>query len=574
MVRFGLHMTLRSGREALVRLLVTAGAVAIGVGLLLSVAGMYHAYRTTVAKPCWQCTHQAAPGGPLLWNYGEDVYAGTTIERLDVATVGPGAPILPGLPKLPAAGEYYASPALSKLLATVPADELAARFPGNAIGTIGGGGLRSPDELAIVIGRSPTDLEALPRTIRVSRIQTAPRGLSTSQFYQFGFALGAAALLVPMLILIGTATRMAAGRREERYAAMRLVGATRMQISVVASVEAVVGAAFGAIVGLGLYLAIRPLLGELPLLGYRFFADEITPTPLGYAATLIVVPVAAAVACLAALRRVRISPLGVTRRVTPPAPRFWRVLPLIGGLALFCVPLLTDPAAQRRSPGLAVLSLVVVMLGLMIAGPWLTMAAARLLARWSRGGSGLLAARRLADNPQASFRAVSGLVLAVMVGTALAAIVPAAIASENTSQDGALRDVLRVGFVNGNRADEARTQVGLPPADAAPLLAKVAAIRGTRLIPLYHPSPADDSLPHSGPFRGSSSIISCADLTTLPVLGTCPAGARTVMLNTDVLYTDNLAALNGSLPFVTSNNVVIQHGDRSERVADDVRRGE
>jgi hypothetical protein len=178
--------------------------------------------------------------------------------------------MVPGLPKLPAAGEFYASPALSQLLATVPADELAARFPGTAVGTIGAAGLRSPDELAIVIGRSPTELEALPRTIRVSRIQTAPRGLSTSQFYQFGFALGAAALAVPMLILIGTATRMAAGRREERYAAMRLVGATRMQISVVASVEAVVGAAFGAIVGLGLNLAIQPLLGELPLLGYRF----------------------------------------------------------------------------------------------------------------------------------------------------------------------------------------------------------------------------------------------------------------------------------------------------------------
>ncbi len=45
------------------------------------------------------------------------------------------------------------------------------------------------------------------------------------------------------------------------------------------------------------------------------------------------VPVAAAVVARLALRRVNISPLGVTRRVTPAPPRAWRVLPLLAGLA-------------------------------------------------------------------------------------------------------------------------------------------------------------------------------------------------------------------------------------------------
>jgi hypothetical protein len=556
MVRFGLHMSLRGGREALVRLLVTAAAVGIGVGLLLSVLGTYHAYQTAVAKPCWECTNQSVATGTLLWNYNEDVYDGKTIERLDVATLSADAPTIPGLAHMPAAGQYAASPALAALLATVPADELRDRFPGTLAGTIGAAGLQSPDELAIVIGRPAAELASLPNTQRVSHIQTAPRGLSTSQFYQFGFALGTVALLLPLLVLIGNATRMAAGRREERYAAMRLVGATRLQISIVASIDAVVGALIGALLGLGIYALVRPLLSDIQLLGYRFFTDEITPTPWGYVGALIAVPLAAALACLASLRRVGISPLGVIRRVTPPAPRFWRALPLLAGLGVFCIPLLADPAKQRHSPGLAVLSLIVVMLGLMIAGPWLTMVAARGLARWARGGSGLLAARRLADNPRAAFRAVSGLVLAVMVGTALAAIVPAAVASENTSQDSALADVLRVGLDNGNRAKQGPNdfQAGLTPAAAAPVLAKISAIPGTKVVPLYHPSQADDALPQIGPFRGGESVIRCSDIAALPVLGTCPSGASTVMVDTSSMYTDNLAALNDALPFVTARN--------------------
>ena len=65
------------------------------------------------------------------------------------------------------------------------------------------------------------------------------------------------------------------------------------------------------------------------------------------------------------------------------------------------------------------------MIGLVIAGPWLTAAAARWCARVLNGASPLLAARRLADNPKAAFRAVRGLVLAVFLGTIVGVLVPA-----------------------------------------------------------------------------------------------------------------------------------------------------
>src|SRR5882724_10964917 len=138
MLALSLRLTLRSGREALVRLIVTAAAVTIGVAILLAVAADFNAFRTTSNKACWECTQGAAvtlsqAGQPVaagraeLWNYGDDIYDGQTIEHLDVAALGPGAPLPPGISRLPAPGQFYASPALGALLRSVPRDELGDR---------------------------------------------------------------------------------------------------------------------------------------------------------------------------------------------------------------------------------------------------------------------------------------------------------------------------------------------------------------------------------------------------------------------------------------------------------------
>ncbi len=447
MLRFGLHLTLRTGREALTRMVVTAGAVAMGVSLLLSVLGLYHAYQATIDRPCWQCTQpETTAPATLLWNMRADFYQGQLIQRLDVATLAPSAPVVPGLAEMPQPGRFYASPALAALLARVPVDQLGDRFGGTLAGTIGPAGLSSPDELAIVIGHTAPDLASQPATLRISQISTAPRDFSTSPFYRFGFALGAVALLIPVLVLIGTATRLAAARREERFAAMRLVGATVRQVGVLASIEAVAGALLGTLIGIGGYGALHPTLAGLSLIGSRFFPAEITPTGRGYLTVLAGVPVAATLAALTSLYRVRVSPLGVARKVTSPRPTAVRLLLLGAGITLFCLPLLRDPRSVRQDPRPAVFSLSLVMLGLMVAGPWLTMQTARLLARTTRRGAGLLAARRLADNPRAAYRPVSGLVLAVMVGAALATVSSATLAAQHTAQVTQLAGVLRAGF--------------------------------------------------------------------------------------------------------------------------------
>src|SRR5439155_1311613 len=119
-------------------------------------------------------TAAAAPGQPAageeLWNYGENIYAGGFIEQLDVAALGPQAPIVPGLPRLPGSGQFYASPALAALLRSTPRDQLGDRFPGTQVGLIGDTALSGPSELAVVVGYPTDPLAAPPGTTRVETV--------------------------------------------------------------------------------------------------------------------------------------------------------------------------------------------------------------------------------------------------------------------------------------------------------------------------------------------------------------------------------------------------------------------
>ena len=72
--------------------------------------------------------------------------------------------------------------------------------------------------------------------------------------------MGAVALLLPVLILIATASRLSAARREQRFAAMRLVGATPRQISGSRWWRAALQAIAGVAVGFALFFAFLLLL--------------------------------------------------------------------------------------------------------------------------------------------------------------------------------------------------------------------------------------------------------------------------------------------------------------------------
>src|SRR5207344_420429 len=119
---------------------------------------------------------------------------------------------------------------------------------------------------------------------RVSHIATGAQLQGTTNLYRLAFRLGAIAILFPLLILISTATRLSAARREERYAAIRLAGGTPGQIDVIASVDATVAALLGTLLGFGLFQLVRPAIATISFSGARFFPSYVTPTIWGYVA--------------------------------------------------------------------------------------------------------------------------------------------------------------------------------------------------------------------------------------------------------------------------------------------------
>jgi hypothetical protein len=576
-IGLGLRLVVSGGREAITRLVVLAAAVGLGVGLLLTAVAATNAAVTWNNRHAWYYTGTssvpASPAAgipPLWWHPRNDMFDGQSIDRFDVAPTGASSPVPPGIARDPGPGQYYASPALIALLHSTPADQLAGRYPGRLAGVIGDAALPSPDSLVIIVGRTPAQLAHTPDSVQVTSISTAmpgfgdqvnPQGLDYSPADPGGGASAmdlilsvvALAILTPVLIFIATATRLSAARREERFAAMRLTGATRKQVSLLAAIESTTAAVLGMAAGFGIFFGLRIPVAGIPFMGEPFFPGEVSLSLPDIAAVAVGVPVAAAVAARLALRRVHISPLGVARRATPAPPRAWLVVPLLAGLAE--LGFWTVHGHPASAPGLIQAfgsSFALILIGLFIAGPWLTMAAAGAMARWTSRPSTLIAARRLADDPRAAFRAVSGLMLALFI-TTVAVVAITTQNAKNLTRWGTVAESNVLTDQIANESSSSPTMAGTgPAAPVEPLTAQLRAVPGVQGVAVLRAVPGltiawtsdpgghgsgglrEASQGFGGQVRGNASdqssqvpagVISCAQLATVPALGRCPAGA-------------------------------------------------
>ena len=530
MIRLGLRLTLQSGREPLLRVLVTAAAVALGVGLLLAALAGVNGLHAQTDRGAWldtsaQASRPTSTSDRLWWLSSTDQFGNQAIDRIDVAATGPNAPVPPGLPRLPGPGDYFASPALTTLLRSEPANELPDRFPGRQIGTIGAAALPSPNSLIIVIGHATRQLSQAPGAVQVGAIQRTPANcyacqntIGSGPVLQFILAGGAVALLLPVLILIATASRLSGARREERFAAMRLVGATPRQISVVSAVEAVVAAVAGVAVGFALFFAFRPLLYQVPFTGAPLAEGDLSLHWIDIVLAVIGVPVAAVVSARLALRRVQVSPLGVKRRASSRPPRIVRILPLLAGIAVLAY---FDAAGKPGAIGGQLLELlagfVLLVVGLVLAGPWFTTAGARLMASRASRPSTLIAGRRLLDNPKAAFRFISGLVIALFVATAVIGALSSIAAASSSGGGGAGNDTLADPFCSFSTTNcPASAQVRSVPGH---VLTELRTTPGVRSVTLVHQSPSQAQL------GNSFGLVACDQLARTPAIGKCAPGA-------------------------------------------------
>ena len=526
MIRLGLRLTLGSGREALLRVLVTAAAVALGVGLLLAALAGINGLHAQSDRGAWlnsavQPTPPTSPANGLWWEPSTDSFGSQLIDQIDVAPAGPGAPIPPGMSRLPGAGQFFASPALVSLLRSQPADELRDRYPGRLVGTIGSAGLPSPNSLIVVIGHSVGQLSKQSAAIEIGTIHSSLANcygcqsvVGSGPVLEFILVGAAVALVLPVLILIATASRLSAVRREERFASMRLVGATPRQISTISAVEAVIAALGGVVLGFGLFFAVRPLLYHVPFTGAPLAQGDLSLHAVDILIAVLGVPVAAVVSARLALRRVQISPLGVTRRVRRRPPGIARIVPLLAGIAFLAY---FDAAGKPGAIGSQLLELLVgfvlLIVGLVLAGPWFTTAGSRVMAKRASGPATLIAGRHLLDNPKAAFRFVSGLVIALFIASAaigaLSSVTQATGGGGANASLGTLADPFCT--YSTNACPTASVVASVPSS----VLHELEATPGVQGVAVVHEPPNQTQ-------EGRSfGVVACAELAKTPAIGRC-----------------------------------------------------
>jgi hypothetical protein len=229
---------------------------------------------------------------------------------------------------------------------------------------------------------------------------------------------------LPILALAGQCVRFGSPGRDRRLAAIRLAGGTPRQAVLIASGETAVAALIGSVAGLIVYLVLRWALhrphadGTLPL------PTDVLPSIPALILILLLVPVLAGLAAVVMMRKVIISPFGLVRRIREHKPSVLPGILMIGGVF---TPIVVKPFGRwllERADGISitiamgigVLMILAAILGVVLGTGWIARTAGRILHRYGRSPSALLAGRQLMADPWSGSRMFAALLAALIVG--------------------------------------------------------------------------------------------------------------------------------------------------------------
>ncbi|MGP4029919.1 hypothetical protein [Actinomadura sp. 3N407] len=408
---------------------LVAGAVITLVLLLL--LGLQQGLDNRAERTAWR-SPEAATNEPTAIQAGFTDYVGDRpLAIVELAALGQNPPALPGMGTFPAPGEVWASPSLAELMADLPADRLAGRFPGPVTAELSRETLEHPDELVAVIGRRPADPSMRDRrpphqwnevsSVTPTRIDGWSAIPDLYQTTYRDIALLAVVLTaLPLAGLGGLASRLMAGRRQRRLAILRLLGARTSQVVRLTIAELATFAGAGAVSGAVLHRVLVPLTARVPIKGGEWFPADVRPgIPLSLATVAAVVGVLTSGA-LTGLRVAVRDPLGTYRRARrdPARVRLWAVVFIGAAVALFWL------RSSNPFVGVAFTAVVILGWGLVSTGPWIVAGLGRLLAWRARRPATFLAGRRLSDSPRSAWRTVGGLTLACFIAGFVAISLP------------------------------------------------------------------------------------------------------------------------------------------------------
>ena len=442
----------KSGRQSFARLGLTTAAVALGIvlvcyftagvnGLMGRVNGLaintaaYQAARGVAEQKPSAGVEPLKVGGTRRGDASK--WRGQYIQSYSMY----GTAKSPQFAKLktPRPGEYYLSKALADAVAEYPEDNILARFGKNTkyLGVIPSDYVASPDALMIVRGASAEEVAESDAFTKsqgqpsyfADVYRTDANGLKSDAKIDpvavIVFGVGGTILLFPIVIFVSVATQLGAAQREKRYAALRLIGATKRQVGRVLMLESLLASVVGVIIGLGAFWLLQAPLQDFKMDGMRFNPSDLALTGTQYALIIGLTLGLTMFVNWRRMRRAQISPLGVSRSVEKVKKlRAWRALVPALGIAFFAW-LSSKPGrdwldANKESAIpmlLLTTALLLVMFGLILAGGWLTNKLSLLAARWANNGSMLIAGKRTAVHSRTVFRSVSGVVLALFAGS-------------------------------------------------------------------------------------------------------------------------------------------------------------
>ncbi|MEV5961097.1 FtsX-like permease family protein [Kribbella sp. NPDC051952] len=414
MTDLGLRFVRRPGPGGRAANLAALGATAV-VALLVTflIAGSLGlAHRSD--RIGWRSADRADPSTAIgaIDQSDDQKVDGHPMISLDLATLHPNElPPPPGLDHTPKPGEVFVSPELAKHWSSL-GKQYGVEKP---TGVISSKGLSSPEEFIVIRGVDSISSDKHPQYVSSWNEDVWD---SRMVGLLFAVAFGITLVLFPILSLVGQAAGVAAKRREHRLAALRLAGATRLQVLWLSAVEQAVLGLAGAVIGLVGYTVLSPLIARIPLGGGRWYVSDITASWWNVLVVLAAVPVLSVISALIGLGRVSITPLGVVRGQTRKATSAVRLgLLVIGPLVLAYYGMQAALLPLLIGVGFAALAVRVI-------GPWAVQVIGKTMANLANGPVALLAGRRLIDDPKGAFRPVAALVLSGFVTGFISVFMP------------------------------------------------------------------------------------------------------------------------------------------------------
>ena len=218
-------------------------------------------------------------------------------------------------------------------------------------------------------------------------------------------ALFACAFLVPTIVsLTAQAAVLGASGREKRLATLRLIGLSSGDITRMTMLETAAQAAIGIVLGGFISVLLVPIFSNMKFQDVYISASELILPWWGYLTVAVVVFVLAITASVVGMQRVRVEPLGVSRKEMPPALKYRSAILFV----VFTVFTLIMVDRTSMSSGIAAMAVVaaVVSINVMLinwVAPFLLQVFYRMVSIMP-GTSHFVASQRIAADAKTTWR--------------------------------------------------------------------------------------------------------------------------------------------------------------------------